>query len=141
MFVTRLAGDCSLVLQVQHVAGPPGGAVQRGTDAHEHGVALPQNASVGLGDGEPDGRCPPERVNVAQPAETVFQVGFEQVGDLAGGAMALFHSPVQFCEPRPALSAQVRSNLGDDSLAELLVTGHHPRGHQRRRRVEVVADQ
>ena len=135
-------GDGVLVLEPQHVAGPPLLPVQGDADVDERAVAAVEHGEVvGRHDEVGVGR-PPQRVHVAQPAVAVLEVGLEQVGDVAGLAPALDDLGAQGVEPAPAVAPPPRERPRVTSRgAELVVAGQRPGAEQRRRRVEVVGGQ
>ena len=81
---------------------------------------------------------PPQRVDVAEPAVAVLQVGLEQVGDVAGLRPALDHPRAQGVEPAASVAAVLRQPLRRQAGAELVVAGERAGAEQRRRRVQVV---
>ena len=80
---------------------------------------------------------PPERLDVAQPAVAVLQIGLEQVGDVTRGLLAHAHPIAQRGEVPLAVASPHVEALGDHLGGQLVVAGERPRRHERRRRIEV----
>ena len=135
---TAPVGDGLLVLEAQHVTGSAGRAVQGDTDSDERLLALVQCVLV-VGRHEEVGLAgPPQRVDVAETAVTVLQIGLEEVGDVAGRDPPFDHPRAEGIEPATAVAAVLRRPLRRQPGAELVVAGERAGAEQRRRRVQVL---
>ena len=132
-------GDGVLVLEPQHVAGAAGDAVERDADVDEPAVALVQQGEIVGWDEQVRVGGPPQRLDVAQPAVAVLEVGLEQERDVAGLGAPLDHLRAQRVEPAPAVAAPAGEPLGGQPGRQLLVAREVTGAQRGGRRVEVVA--
>ena len=122
---------------MEHIAGPPLHPVQRDSDGYQGVVAVVDEDEVVVRRGQTGLRRPPQGLDVAQAAVTVFEVGLEQERDVTCLLSALDHAGTQGVEPAASIAAPARVPLGEEPAGEPVVPGDRPGAELRGGRVEV----
>ena len=117
-----------------------GHAVELHPDGRQQRRGADERGQVGVvGQQRRIGRDGAENVDVAQPAMTLFQVGLEQEGDVAGGRTAFGHLDL---EHREVLGAEPvaprRLGLLDEGVRQLALAPDHARIEQAEGHSEVL---
>ena len=135
--VSQPLGHGGLLLEHQAVTGPSGHPVQLRPHRPQHLLGLIDQAPHLAGQRRPKRLDPAERVDVAQPASALLQVGLEFVGNLTAASVTLFGPIHQAPHPLRPETGALALGCGLQSIGDRPIARQVAQAEQRCRGVEV----